>query len=61
MLLARTYSHQIIDRIVGSKYGSNENYDENDKNDGFSTPQTENKTRKNSLFFFTRMQCLSQD
>jgi len=37
---------------VGSKYGSNGNYD---GIDGFSTLQIENKTRKNTLFFSTRM------
>jgi len=35
--------------ILRFKYGSNGNYD---GNDGFSTPQIENKTRKNTLFFF---------
>jgi len=43
---------------VGSKYGSNGNYD---GNDGFSTSQIENKTRKNTLFFSIRIQYLSQD
>jgi len=43
---------------VGYKYGSNENYDEND---GFSMPQIENKTKKNALFFPIRLPRLSQD
>jgi len=43
--------------IVESKYGSNENHG---RNDGFST-QIENKIRKNTLFFSTRIRCLSQD
>jgi hypothetical protein len=42
---------------VGSKYGSDGNYN---KNDGFST-RIENETRQNTLFFSTRIQCLSQD
>jgi len=41
-------SAKIIIIIIGSKYGSNENYD---GNDGFSMPQIENKTRKNALFY----------
>jgi len=34
--------------LVESKYESSENYD---GNDGFSPPQIENKTRKDTLFF----------
>jgi len=45
-----------IANTIESEYGWNGNYD---RNDGFSTPQIENKRRKNILFFFTRI--LSQD
>jgi len=48
----------IISINVGFKYGSNGNYD---GNDGFLIPQIENKTRKNTLVFSIRIQCLSQD
>jgi len=45
-----TYTHARARARVESEYGSNENYD---GNDGFSTPQIENETRKNTLLFST--------
>jgi hypothetical protein len=36
-------------KCVGSKYGSNGNYD---GNDGFPTPQIENETRRNAILLY---------